>query len=103
MLGETATRRLKTMCNSYNGFEIAEEDLKLRGPGDFLSTSKSSSIRQSGDIGFLLADMCTDTSLMTDAFSAAGQLLTQNKDLSLYPALADEINRVFSFRSDIIN
>ncbi len=102
-LGEVATRRLKTMCNSYNGFEIAEEDLKLRGPGDFLSTSTSSAIRQSGDIGFKLADMCEDTSLMTDAFSEAGALITEDKELLAYPELADEINRIFAIRSDVIN
>ena len=102
-LGETATRRLKTMCNSYNGFEIAEEDLKLRGPGDFLSTSTSSSIRQSGDMGFKLADMCEDTSLMTDAFSEAGALISTDRELSSYPELAGEINRIFAIRSDVIN
>ena len=102
-LGETATRRLKTMCNSYNGFEIAEEDLKLRGPGDFLSTSTSSSIRQSGDMGFKLADMCEDTSLMTDAFSEAGALIATDRELSRYPELAEEINKIFAIRSDVIN
>lgn len=102
-LGEVAARRLKTMCNSYNGFEIAEEDLKLRGPGDFLSTSTSSSIRQSGDIGFRLADTCEDTSLMTDAFAEARALIESDRALASYPELSHEIKRVFSIRSDIIN
>ncbi|MBQ7358026.1 MAG: ATP-dependent DNA helicase RecG [Clostridia bacterium] len=102
-LGETATKRLRTMCNSYNGFEIAEEDLKLRGPGDFLSTSTSSAIRQSGDIGFKLADMCEDTSLMTDAFSEAGALISADRQLAAYPELSQEINRIFAIRSDVIN
>jgi len=102
-LGETASKRLKTMCNSYNGFEIAEEDLKLRGPGDFLSTSTSSSIRQSGDIGFKLADMCEDTSLMTDAFYEAGALISADRTLASYPELLCEINRIFAIRSDVIN
>ena len=102
-LGETATKRLRTMCNSYNGFEIAEEDLKLRGPGDFLSTSTSSAIRQSGDIGFKLADMCEDTSLMTDAFSEAGALISADRELAAYPELSQEINRIFAIRSDVIN
>ena len=102
-LGETATKRLKTMCNSYNGFEIAEEDLKLRGPGDFLSTSTSSAIRQSGDIGFKLADMCEDTSLMTDAFAEAGALIAAGRELASYPDLSREINRIFAIRSDVIN
>lgn len=102
-LGEVAAKRLKTMCRSYNGFEIAEEDLKLRGPGDFLSTNTSSSIRQSGDIGFRLADSCEDTSLMTDAFSEARALISNDRTLASYPELLREINRVFSIRTDIIN
>jgi ATP-dependent DNA helicase RecG len=70
-LGETARERLKTMCTSYNGFEIAEVDLKLRGPGDFLSLTGNSSIRQSGTLTFNLADMCEDSDLMQKAFASA--------------------------------
>ena len=102
-LGEAASRRLKTMCSSYDGFEIAEEDLKLRGPGDFLSTSTSNAIRQSGDIGFKLADMCEDSRIMTDAFAEAGALISSDRELSSYPELSLEINRIFAIRSDVIN
>lgn len=102
-LGENATRRLKTMCSSYDGFEIAEQDLKIRGPGDFISTSTSSSIRQSGDMDFRLADMCNDADLMNSAFEQAKKLLTQDKDLSMHPELSEEVNRIFSIRSDVIN
>ena len=37
-LGEKSKERLDTMCRCYNGFEIAESDLKLRGPGDFFGS-----------------------------------------------------------------
>lgn len=102
-LGETATRRLKTMCSSYNGFEIAEEDLKLRGPGDFLSTSTAGGIRQSGEVGFKLADSVEDTEIMTDAFSAAGELISSDRELVSHPNIKNEINRIFSMRGDVIN
>lgn len=102
-LGQNAKRRLETMCTSYNGFEIAEEDLKIRGPGDFLSLSANASIRQSGDLSFRLADMCEDSELMTNAFAEARKILDSDPNLSAHPSLRDHAARMFEHRGDIIS
>ena len=102
-LGDTANQRLKTMCDCYNGFEIAEEDLKLRGPGDFLALSGNASIRQSGSLSFNLADMCEDSELMTTAFAEARQYLKTDPKLENHPPLRLAAERMFESQGDIIS
>ena len=102
-LGETAKQRLKTMCDCYNGFEIAEEDLKLRGPGDFLALSGNASIRQSGSLSFNLADMCEDSELMTTAFSEAREYLKTDPKLEKHEPLRLAAERMFESQGDIIS
>lgn len=75
-----AKERLTTLKNCSSGFEIAEKDLELRGPGDFVR-SVGGEIRQSGELRFRLADMCTDAALMQAAFDDAmesGKLKMEN-------------------------
>ena len=102
-LGETAKQRLQTMCNSYNGFEIAEQDLKLRGPGDFLALSGNASIRQSGTLSFNIADMCEDSELMTTAFSEAHEYLKTDPNLQNHAPLRQAAERMFEVQGDIIS
>ena len=102
-LGDTAKQRLKTMCDCYNGFEIAEEDLKLRGPGDFLALSGNSSIRQSGSLSFNLADMCEDSELMTTAFAEAKEYLKTDPKIQNHPPLRQAAERMFESQGDIIS
>ncbi|MBQ8409246.1 MAG: ATP-dependent DNA helicase RecG [Clostridia bacterium] len=102
-LGDTAKQRLQTMCNSYNGFEIAEQDLKLRGPGDFLALSGNASIRQSGSLSFNLADMCEDSELMTSAFTEARLYLETDPKLEKHPPLRQAAERMFEMQGDIIS
>ena len=102
-LGETAKERLKTMCTSYNGFEIAEVDLKLRGPGDFLSLTGNSSIRQSGTLTFNLADMCEDSDLIQKAFTSAHQFIEKDPTLESHPPLKEAAERMFTLRGDVIS
>ena len=83
-LGDNAKQRLTTMCNCYNGFEIAEEDLKIRGPGDFLALSGNSSIRQSGSLDFNLASTCEDTEIMSSAFTASREYLKIDLQIDMY-------------------
>lgn len=54
-------KRLQVIAESNDGFHIANEDLKLRGPGDFFG------IRQSGDFGFILADIYQDADVLKNA------------------------------------
>ena len=73
--GEFAEERLKAMEKSYDGFELAEVDLKLRGPGDYLGT------RQSGLPDFRIANL-NDTNIISSARNEAQKIL--NNDPSLY-------------------
>src|SRR5258708_10596447 len=57
-MNENARARLDTMVRTSNGFEIAETDLLLRGPGEFFGT------RQSGDLGFHIANPLRDRELL---------------------------------------
>ena len=50
-LGQDARRRLETMCRTNDGFEIAEVDMELRGPGDVMGTQQSGVPDESGGLG----------------------------------------------------
>lgn len=102
-LGDTAKQRLETLCRSYDGFEIAEKDLKLRGPGDFISSVTDNAIRQSGDLGFKLADINADADMLAKVFDDARALVGEDSSLSNYPLLAAELSHTFMTRADVIN
>lgn len=75
-LGETASRRLKLMRDSDDGFRIAEEDLAIRGAGDVIGTA------QSGLPRFRVADLERQANLMQIAQTDARKLLADDPDLS---------------------
>lgn len=93
--GEKAQERLRTMCRTHDGYEIAESDLKLRGPGDFLRDA-AGTLRQSGGINFRIADLCDDSELMKLAFGEANAVVKHSPDLREFPLLAAEIQAMFS-------
>ncbi len=64
-------QRLKAFCKTTDGFRIAEEDLKLRGPGDFFGS------RQSGLPAFKVADLQCDLQTLKDAQAASAQWIDQ--------------------------
>lgn len=68
-------RRLSILNESNDGFFIAGEDLKLRGPGDFFG------IRQSGDLEFLLADIYQDADVLKKAADDVKRLLAKDPEL----------------------
>ena len=74
-LGETAKARLATLRDTDDGFVIAEEDLRLRGPGELLGT------RQSGQLEFHLADISVHGELLAAARDDAGLILARDPDL----------------------
>ena len=74
-LGETARARLKTMRETDDGFVIAEEDLRLRGPGEVLGK------RQSGAEEFRMADPAAHADLLAVAHDDARLILTRDPDL----------------------
>lgn len=80
---EIAMERLNVMKNTNDGFEIADKDLLLRGPGDFLSSKADNNLRQSGGFEFKMASICNDGDLFNSAFSAAKEMLLEDPELSM--------------------
>ena len=73
---EGTMKRLDILNHSNDGFYIASQDLKLRGPGDIFG------MRQSGDLEFKLADIFTDAPLLKSVSEEVNQLLDQDPELS---------------------
>ena len=85
---ETMTR-LRIMTETNNGFIVAEKDLELRGPGEYLGT------RQSGEIEFSIADLIKDVKLLEQARECAIDFVKHNK-IDDFPVLK---NKLFSTKS----
>ena len=99
----TAAKRLSTMKATYDGFEIAERDLALRGPGDFLSGNTDAAIRQSGGVKFRLAALCDDTGLLSAAFREARALIERDPGLAAHPLLRSSVDALFSLTPETIS
>ncbi len=85
---EKARERLEIMNRSNDGFYIAGEDLKLRGPGDVFG------VRQSGEMQFELADIYRDADMLTAA-NAAAEGLTQEEYLHICSEIGIKSEKVF--------
>ena len=81
-------KRLEILNKSNDGFYIASEDLKLRGPGDFFG------IRQSGDLAFALADVYQDSDVLKEASEMVDEVLEAD------PALCTPENRILKKKMD---
>lgn len=92
--GETARERLKTLCKTSDGFEIARADLAQRGPGDFFGR------RQHGLPALHIADIAADLALMQSAREEAEELLSHDPTLETYPLLHDRVRRMFENSGD---
>ncbi|HAC25499.1 MAG TPA: ATP-dependent DNA helicase RecG, partial [Cytophagales bacterium] len=75
-LSHETRKRLQTMCDTNDGFKIAEVDLELRGPGDMMGT------QQSGVINLKIADLVRDRVLMEQTRELALELLSEDPSLS---------------------
>ena len=80
---EKSRARLEVMRTTYDGYEIAEKDLILRGPGDFFSSSSADNLRQSGGFEFKFAHMTDSTELYQKAFEAAKTIISEDPMLAL--------------------
>ncbi|MBO5943863.1 MAG: ATP-dependent DNA helicase RecG [Clostridia bacterium] len=69
--------RMKIMCETTDGFKIADEDLKLRGPGDFFGT------RQHGLPKLRIADILTDTKILMETQELAKEIMAVDKDFKM--------------------
>ena len=83
MNSEKSVARLNVMKSTNDGFEIAERDLTLRGPGDFFATNSNDSFRQSGGFEFKFASMCDDNQLFSMAFATAKEIINKDPKLDL--------------------
>lgn len=89
-----AVERLHALEATHSGFELAEKDLELRGPGDFLGT------RQSGLPNLHIAKL-TDMETMATARAAAQSLFAQDPTLIRYPLLAHRVEQFWRGHGDI--
>ena len=89
--GEETRRRLQVMCDTTDGFRIADEDLKLRGPGDFFGD------RQHGLPRLRIADLSADMELLRQAQAAAANRLATDPELAAPEnrPLADAVEALF--------
>ena len=92
-------QRLKALCSTTDGFKIAEEDLKLRGPGDFFGS------RQSGLPAFRMADLNFDMGLLKQAQQASAQWIDRfgTADTPEAQALRQRVEQLFSRAEGTMN
>ena len=92
-------QRLKALCKTTDGFKIAEEDLKLRGPGDFFGS------RQSGLPTFRVADLSYDLTTLKEAQAASAEWIEESgtSDTPEAIALRDRIGELFQRAEGTMN
>ena len=93
--GEKVAKRLEILNQSNDGFYIAEQDLKLRGPGDLFG------VRQSGDFNFRIADIIQDAGWLQKAAADVEKLLKEDPGLVKHPHL-HEYARSFMERNTYV-
>lgn len=89
---KNSKKRLEILNHSNDGFFIASEDLKLRGPGDFFG------IRQSGDLAFQLGDIYQDAAVLQKASDTVKEILSKDPELESdeYKILKKQMNYFLS-------
>ena len=96
---EGTPRRLGILCETNDGFRIAEEDLRLRGPGELLGT------RQHGLPTFRVADLVTDLGLLEQARDDAADILRVDANLARqeHGLLREELGRRYGETGGLID
>ncbi|HXG31011.1 MAG TPA: ATP-dependent DNA helicase RecG [Thermodesulfobacteriota bacterium] len=92
---EDAQRRLSILERTSDGFKIAEADLMIRGPGDFLGT------KQSGLPEFKFANLIRDSRILVEAREEAFRIVREDPTLTKYPALLNEVLKRWGERLDL--
>jgi ATP-dependent DNA helicase RecG len=93
--GEDAKRRLGIMVESNDGFRIAEEDLDIRGPGEFFGT------RQSGMPDLKIANIVRDAKLLNVAHGEAFSLIQKDSSLKEFPLLRNSLERFWEGKIEL--
>ena len=101
--GRTARERLNVMCETNDGFKIAQRDLELRGPGDYFAGENGA--RQSGENSLALASMAADMDDLTLAFNCASDTLSSDPDLILpeNKGVSNLVERFLNVTSGTVN
>ena len=96
---EETRARLKVMTQTNDGFRISQEDLRLRGPGDFFGQ------RQHGLPAMKIADLSCDMRLLDEAQTAARQLMEKDPELTdpAHRPLRRRIRQLFDTNADMLN
>ena len=96
---DDARSRFKAMCSTNDGFKISEEDLRLRGPGDFFGS------RQHGLPDMHIASLCSEMHVLQKAQDCARTLLERDPELSLpeHRKLKERITQLFEANSESFN
>ncbi len=94
--GADAKARINIMVATNDGFEISEEDLRLRGPGDMMGT------QQSGILDLKIANLAKDSNLLRQARIIASEILQEDKNLALekHRVLAEQLRQTDNERGD---
>ena len=94
-VSEQAKRRFDIMCKTTDGFKIADEDLNMRGPGDFFGS------KQHGLPELKIASLLSDNELLILSRTAAGELLTDDPDMKKpeHAGIRHQVNSMFSHPS----
>ncbi len=92
--GPETMARLKVLTKTQDGFQIAEADLNLRGPGDFFGN------RQHGLPGLQMADLAGDMAVLKEAQQAAEELLAQDPELEGCPLLRARVEHMIKEAGD---
>lgn len=93
--GEEAQRRLEVMTRTTDGFRVAEEDLAIRGPGEFAGT------RQSGMPELRVASIVRDSKLLEPARQEAFSLVREDPELKGFPEIKASLQKFWQGRIDI--
>lgn len=93
--GEEARRRLQIMVKSNDGFMIAEEDLNIRGPGEFFGT------RQSGMPDLRIANIVRDSFLLSEARKEAFSIIDKDPEIKEFPALKKSLETFWEGKMEL--
>lgn len=95
-LSAEGKKRLQTLCETNDGFVIAEVDLEIRGPGDIMGT------QQSGLIDLKIADLARDGGILTEARNQALALLEADANLEqeAHQGIREEVRKIMRNKQD---
>ena len=93
---EETLHRLQVIVDTTDGFRIAEEDLRLRGPGEFFGP------RQHGLPDLLIGDLIEDVESLLEARRDAFQIVAKDADLSAHPVLRDKMEAKYAGKLELI-